>query len=178
MWGPVVRRKKTWVKKIECMGAVWAKLEYWVWCGQEGVSTRWGLRSSNSLGVITIQTIDIFIRGCYLQYANFLSQDIRFWLGLKSAISSQAWAHQAAGMKAKLRIYPGTLPFELQHSLNQVKGWRKVELLGFRNRGLGMVLFMNVMNNVWEIPSGNVFKTSSRYVFNTCRSDVFKTSSA
>ena len=97
--------------------------------------TRWGLRSSNSLGVIAIQTIDIFIRGCYLKYPDFLSQGIRFWLGLKSAKSSQAWAHQAVSLKAKLGIYPGTLPFELWHSLNQVNGWGKVEVLGFWNRG-------------------------------------------
>ena len=43
--------------------------------------TQWGLRSSNSLGVIAIQTIDIFIRDCYLKYPDFLSQDICFWLG-------------------------------------------------------------------------------------------------
>ena len=79
--------------------------------------TQYGIRSSNSLGVITIQTIDIYIRGSYLKYPDFLSQDIHFWLGLKSTISSQVWAHQAASAKAKLRIYAGTLPFELQHSL-------------------------------------------------------------
>ena len=43
-----------------------------------------------------IQTIDIFIRDCHLKYPDFLSQDNCFWLGLKSAISCQAWAHQAA----------------------------------------------------------------------------------
>ena len=40
--------------------------------------------------------IDIFIRSFHLKYLDFLSQAICFWLGLKSAISSQAWAHKAA----------------------------------------------------------------------------------
>ena len=39
------------------------------------------------------------------------------WQGLKSAISSQAWAHQAASVSTKLNIYPGPLSFELQHNL-------------------------------------------------------------
>ena len=85
-------------------------------------STQWGLRSSSSLRFIAIKTIDMFMRGCCLKYPDFQSQDIRFWLGLKSAIFSQAWAHQAASVEAKLRIYSGTLPFELRHSLNQVNG--------------------------------------------------------
>ena len=51
--------------------------------------TRWGLRSSSPLRVIAFQTVDIFIRGCYLKDLDFLSQVIRFWLGLKSAISLQ-----------------------------------------------------------------------------------------
>ena len=62
---------------------------------------------------------------------SILSQDICFCLGLKLAISSQAWAHQAASVKVELRIYPETLPFELQHSLNQVNGRREVESLKF-----------------------------------------------
>ena len=58
--------------------------------------TRWGLGSWSHLGEFAIQTIDIFIRGCRLKYPDFLSQYICFWLGLKSIISSQAWAHEAA----------------------------------------------------------------------------------
>ena len=73
---------------------------------------------------IAIQTI---------KYPDFESQDIRFWLGLKSAIFSQAWAHQAASVEAKLRTYPGTLPFELRHSLNEVNGCRK---MGDRDGGV------------------------------------------
>ena len=96
-----------------------------------GCGTCWRLISSNFLGVIAIQTIDIFLRGCYLKYPDFLSQAVRSWLGLKSVTSSHAWAQQAASVKAKLRIYPGTLPFVFQHSLNQVNDWRKVEVLGF-----------------------------------------------
>ena len=38
-------------------------------------------------------------------------------------ISHILWAHQAVSVKVKLRIYPETLPFELQHSLNQLNGW-------------------------------------------------------
>ena len=49
-----------------------------------------------------------------------------FWLGLKSTIFSQTWAHQTASVQAKLRIYLGTLSFELRHSLNQVNGCGKV----------------------------------------------------
>ena len=55
-----------------------------------------GMGSSSPLRVFAILTIDIFIEGCHLKYLDFLSQDICFWLGLKSAISSQAWTHQAA----------------------------------------------------------------------------------
>ena len=82
--------------------------------------TQWGLRSS--LRDISIQFLDIFIRGCYLKYSDFLSQVIRFWLGLKSAILLRACAYQAASVEAKLRAYPGTLSFELRHDLNQVNG--------------------------------------------------------
>ena len=64
----------------------------------ESGSAGWGLRSSSSLIVVAIRTIDIFMRGCYLKYPDFLSQDICFWLGLKSARSSQVWAHQAASV--------------------------------------------------------------------------------
>ena len=71
--------------------------------------TRWGLGSSSPLRDLAIQTTDIFIRGCYLKYPDFLSQDICFWLGLKSAISWHSWAHQAGSVKAGLRIYLGTL---------------------------------------------------------------------
>ena len=39
---------------------------------------------------------DIFFRGCHIKYPDFLNLDICFWLGLKSLISLQAWAHQAA----------------------------------------------------------------------------------
>ena len=39
---------------------------------------------------------DIFFRGCHIKYPDFLNLDICFWLGLKSVISLQAWAHQAA----------------------------------------------------------------------------------
>ena len=49
-----------------------------------------------------------------------------FWLGLKSTISSQAWAHQTASGLAELRIYSGTLSFELRDNLNQVNGCGKV----------------------------------------------------
>ena len=47
-------------------------------------NTRRELRSLSFLGVDAIQAIDIFIRGCYLYCPDFLSQDICFWLGLKS----------------------------------------------------------------------------------------------
>ena len=75
-----------------------------LWCGKyivdgmptwEIYCTRWGLGSSSPLRVFAILTTDIFIRGCHLKYPDFLSQDICFWLGLKSAISSEAWTHQA-----------------------------------------------------------------------------------
>ena len=36
------------------------------------VTFRRGLRSSSSLRVVAIQAIDIFIRGCYLQWPDFL----------------------------------------------------------------------------------------------------------
>ena len=62
--------------------------------GRVDYDTRRGLRSSNSLTIVAIQTVDIFIRGCYLLCPDVLSQDICFWLGLKSTIFSQAWAHQ------------------------------------------------------------------------------------
>ena len=52
----------------------------------------------------------------------FLRQNIRFSLGLKLAISSQVWVHQAASVKTKLRIYIGILPIEIRHSLNKVNG--------------------------------------------------------
>ena len=52
--------------------------------------TRRGVRSSSSLRVVAIQTTNIFIRGCYLKCPDFLSQDICYWPGLKSAISLQA----------------------------------------------------------------------------------------
>ena len=71
----------------------------------------------SSLRVFAIQTKNIFIRGSYLKYLDFLSQDICFLLGLNSAISSQACAREAASVKAELRIYPGTLQFEPQDSL-------------------------------------------------------------
>ena len=90
--------------------------------------TRERMSSSSSMRVAAIQAIDIFIRGYYLECLDFLSRDICFWLGLKSAISSQAWAHQAASMWAKLRIYPGKLSFELRHSLNKVNDWGKMRL--------------------------------------------------
>ena len=82
--------------------------------------TSWGLDSSSLLKGFSIQTIDIFSRSCYLKHPDFLSHEIFFWVGLQSAISLQPWAQQAASMKTELRIYPGTLPFKLQHSLNQV----------------------------------------------------------
>ena len=69
---------------------------------------------------IAIQTLDTFIRGRYLKYPDFLSQNVRFWLGLKSAIFSRAWAYQAASVEADLKIFPETLSFELQLDLNQV----------------------------------------------------------
>ena len=52
----------------------------------------WGAKTFNSLRVIAIQTIDIFIRICDLEYPKFLLQDICFSLGLKFSISSQTWA--------------------------------------------------------------------------------------
>ena len=79
---------------------------------------------------IAIQTLDIFIRGCYLKFPDFLSQDIRFWLGLKSDIFSQALAYQTASMEAELRIYPGTLYFDLRHDLNRVNNWGKMQVPG------------------------------------------------
>ena len=71
---------------------------------------------------IAIQSLDIFIRDYYLKFPDFLSQDIWFWLDLKSAIFAQAWAYKAATVEAELRIYPGALSFELQHVSNQVNG--------------------------------------------------------
>ena len=44
---------------------------------RETYCTRWGLRSSNPLS-FTIQTINVFIRGYYLKYPDFLSQGILF----------------------------------------------------------------------------------------------------
>ena len=52
--------------------------------------TRWGLRSSIPLRFVAIQTLGIFIRGCYPKYPDFLRLDICFQLGLKSIISLQA----------------------------------------------------------------------------------------
>ena len=52
----------------------------------------WGAKTFNSLRVIAIQTIDIFIRICDLEYPKFLRQDICFSLGLKFSISSQTRA--------------------------------------------------------------------------------------
>ena len=72
-------------------------------------NTRWGLRSSSLLRFIAIQTIDIFIRGFYLQYPDFLSQDIRFWLGLKSAIKL---AHHTAIVQAKLRSLDASITYQ------------------------------------------------------------------
>ena len=43
-----------------------------------GYYTTRGLRGSNPLSVVAIQTIDIFIRVCYLQCPDFLSQEICF----------------------------------------------------------------------------------------------------
>ena len=65
---------------------------------RETYCTRWELGSSSPLGVVAIQTTDLFIRGCYLKYSNLLSQDICICLGPKSATSSQAWAQQAASV--------------------------------------------------------------------------------
>ena len=72
-------------------------------------STRWGLRSSSLARFIAMQTIDIFIRGFYLQYPDFLSQDIRFWLGLKSAIKL---AHHTAIVQAKLRSLDASITYQ------------------------------------------------------------------
>ena len=60
--------------------------------------TKWGLRSSSPLRVVAIEPTDIFIRGCYLWYPDFLSQGICSRLGLKSVKSLQTWAHQAASV--------------------------------------------------------------------------------
>ena len=49
--------------------------------------TRWGLGSPSPLRGFAIQTVGIFITVCYLKYTDFLSQDICFWVGLKSIIS-------------------------------------------------------------------------------------------
>ena len=54
--GPVVRSKLTKVT-AQCNGRE---------AGSVDCYTRRGLRSSSSLKVVAIQTIDIFIRGCYL----------------------------------------------------------------------------------------------------------------
>ena len=67
------------------------KYQHGKYIAQDG---NWGVQAP--LRGFAIQTIDIFIRGYHLKYPDFLSQDICFWLGLKSAISSQAWAHKAA----------------------------------------------------------------------------------
>ena len=65
---------------------------------EEAHSIMWGLRSSSPLTVLAIQTLGIFIRGCYQQYPDFLCHGVSFWLGLKLAMSSQAWAHQKASV--------------------------------------------------------------------------------
>ena len=65
---------------------------------RETYCTRWKLRNSSTLRAFAIQTTDIFIKGWYLKYLDFLSQEISFWLGIKSSISSQAWAHQASNV--------------------------------------------------------------------------------
>ena len=67
-WGLVVRWKHVSQKYYTNMslmlllhiGVVDVKL------AKETHCTRWGLRSSSPLRVVAIQTIDIFIRGCYL----------------------------------------------------------------------------------------------------------------
>ena len=66
--------------------AVDEKLASGIYC------TIWGSKTFNSLRVIAIQTIDIFIRICDLEYPKFLLQDICFFLGLKFSISSQTWS--------------------------------------------------------------------------------------
>ena len=40
---------------------------------EEAHSIMWGLRSSSPLTVLAIQTLGIFIRGCYQQYPDFVS---------------------------------------------------------------------------------------------------------
>ena len=54
--GPVVRLKIT-KATAQCNGREACSVDCY---------TRRGLRSSSSLKVVAIQTIDIFIRGCYL----------------------------------------------------------------------------------------------------------------
>ena len=76
-------------KAPRCNGCEVVRVDYYA---------RRGLRSSSPLRVVAIQVIDIFIKGCYLQCPDFLSEGICFWLGLKSTISSQAWAYQTAGV--------------------------------------------------------------------------------
>ena len=49
--------------------------------------TRWGLRRSSPLKVDVIQTIDIFIRSCYLYYFDFMSQNIWFFICSSSFVA-------------------------------------------------------------------------------------------
>ena len=49
--------------------------------------TRWGLTRSSPLKVDVIQTIDIFIGGCYLYYFDFMSQNIWFFICSSSFVA-------------------------------------------------------------------------------------------
>ena len=76
-------------KAVRCNECEAGRVDYDTWRG---------LRSSNPLIIVAIQTVDIFIKGCYLLCPDVLSQDICFWLGLKSTIFLQAWAHQTTSV--------------------------------------------------------------------------------
>ena len=99
-WGPILIWKQVSQKYFTNMFLIFLRHNGMadVKLTKENHNTRWELRSSGPLRVAANQTIDIFIRGCYLQYPDFLSQGMCFWLGLKSVISSQAWAHQSASV--------------------------------------------------------------------------------
>ena len=59
---------------------------------------RWGLRSLSPLRNAAKLYISPSEAVIYSNLPDFLSQDFKFWLGLKSVVSLQAWAHQAASM--------------------------------------------------------------------------------
>ena len=91
-WGPEMRWKNVNGKYYSNMHLILLsrisgmdmKLSREIYC------RKWSLRSSSNIKFVAIQSIDIFIRFCYLYYLDFLSLDICFSLGLKLNTKNKA----------------------------------------------------------------------------------------